>query len=77
MKIKYSDFTQQTRNSSFTFISDKGLILEIVKELLYQNYEDSITTVRISLSNKYRRKKTLALQLKFAFNFVKHSFNNG
>jgi DNA polymerase-4 len=38
LKIKYSDFTQQTRSKTVLyFISDKGLILEIVKELLYQS----------------------------------------
>jgi DNA polymerase-4 len=41
LKIKYSDFTQQNKTVLY-FISDKGLILEIVKELLYQELKDSI-----------------------------------
>jgi DNA polymerase-4 len=44
LKIKYSDFTQQTRSKTLPyFISDKGLILETVKELLYQErMKDSV-----------------------------------
>jgi DNA polymerase-4 len=44
LKIKYSDFTQQTRSKTVPyFISDKGLILETVKELLYQErMKDSV-----------------------------------
>ena len=44
LKIKYSDFTQQTRSKTLPyFISDKALILEIVKELLYQErMKDSV-----------------------------------
>jgi DNA polymerase-4 len=43
LKIKYSDFTQQTRSKTVYFISDKGLILETVKELLYQErMKDSV-----------------------------------
>ena len=37
LKIKYSDFTTQTRSKTLTyFISDKGLLFETAKELLYQ-----------------------------------------
>ena len=37
LKIKYSDFTQQTRSKTIAyFISDKHLILETAKELLFQ-----------------------------------------
>jgi DNA polymerase-4 len=70
LKIKYSDFTQQTRSKTVLyFISDKGLILEIVKELLYQErMKDSVRLLGISLSNlNTGEKKTLAVQLKFAF----------
>ena len=44
LKIKYSDFTQQTRSKTLPyFISDKGLILESVKELLFQErMKDSV-----------------------------------
>ena len=37
LKIKYSDFTLQTRSKTIPYyIADKGLILEIARELLYQ-----------------------------------------
>jgi DNA polymerase-4 len=37
LKIKYSDFTQQTRSKTLPFfIKEKALVLETVKELLYQ-----------------------------------------
>ena len=52
LKIKYSDFTQQTRSKTLPyFISDKGLILESVKELLFQErMKDSVRLLGISLS---------------------------
>jgi DNA polymerase-4 len=38
LKIKYSDFTQQTRSKTLPyFISDKGLILETVKNFCIRN----------------------------------------
>jgi DNA polymerase-4 len=42
--LKINDFTQQTRSKTLPyFISDKGLILETVKELLYQErMKDSV-----------------------------------
>ena len=70
LKIKYSDFTQQTRSKTLPyFISDKGLILESVKELLYQErMKDSVRLLGISLSNlNTEEKKTVVVQLKFAF----------
>jgi DNA polymerase-4 len=70
LKIKYSDFTQQTRSKTLPyFISDKGLILEIVKELLYQErMKDSVRLLGISLSNlNTEEKKFVVVQLKFAF----------
>ena len=37
LKIKYSDFTMQTRSKTLPyFIADKGLLFETAKELLYQ-----------------------------------------
>jgi DNA polymerase-4 len=60
LKIKYSDFTQQTSKTVPYFISDKGLILETVKELLYQErMKDSVRLLGISL-NKSRGKKELS-----------------
>ncbi|MGK0296281.1 MAG: DNA polymerase-4 [Ulvibacter sp.] len=70
LKIKYSDFTQQTRSKTVPyFISSKALILEIVKELLYQErMKDSVRLLGISLSNlNTEEKKFLVVQLKFAF----------
>jgi DNA polymerase-4 len=70
LKIKYSDFTQQTRSKTMPyFIADKSLILETVKELLYQErMKDSVRLLGISLSNLNTEiKKTVVVQLKFDF----------
>ena len=70
LKIKYSDFTLQTRSKTVPyFIADKGLILENVKELLYQErMKDSVRLLGISLSNlNTEQKKTVVVQLQFAF----------
>jgi DNA polymerase-4 len=70
LKIKYSDFTQQTRSKTLPyFISDKGLILETVKELLYQErMKDSVRLLGISLSNlNTEERKAIVIQLKFDF----------
>lgn len=70
LKIKYSDFTQQTRSKTLPyFISDKGLILETVKELLYQErMKDSVRLLGISLNNlNIEIKKAVIVQLKFDF----------
>ncbi|KQB43414.1 DNA polymerase IV [Flavobacterium sp. L1I52] len=71
LKIKYSDFTQQTRSKTLPyFIADKGLILETVKELLYQErMKDSVRLLGISMSNLNTevKKAVVAVQLKFDF----------
>lgn len=70
LKIKYSDFTQQTRSKTLPyFISDKSLILETVEELLYQErMKDSVRLLGISLSNlNTEEKKAVVVQLKFDF----------
>jgi DNA polymerase-4 len=70
LKIKYSDFTQQTRSKTLPyFISDKTLIFETVEELLYQErMRDSVRLLGISLSNlNTEEKKAVVVQLKFAF----------
>ncbi|HHT9078089.1 TPA: DNA polymerase IV [Flavobacterium psychrophilum] len=70
LKIKYSDFTQQTRSKTLPyFISDKGIISETVKELLYQErMKDSVRLLGISLANLNTEiKKSIAVQLKFDF----------
>jgi DNA polymerase IV len=70
LKIKYSDFTQQTRSKTLPyFISDKSLILEVVEELLYQEkMKDSVRLLGISLNNLNTEvKKAVVVQLKFSF----------
>ena len=70
LKIKYSDFTQQTRSKTLPyFIADKVLILEIVKELLFQErMKDSVRLLGISLNNlNTEEKKFVVVQLKFDF----------
>lgn len=70
LKIKYSDFTQQTRSKTLPyFISEKDLILDVVQELLYQEkMKDSVRLLGISLSNLNTEvKKTVVIQLKFDF----------
>ena len=70
LKIKYSDFTQQTRSKTLSyFIADKTLILEVVKDLLYQErMKDSVRLLGISLNNlNTEQKKYVAVQLKFDF----------
>ncbi|HEX9152544.1 MAG TPA: DNA polymerase IV, partial [Flavobacterium sp.] len=70
LKIKYSDFTQQTRSKTLPyFISEKVLIVEVVKELLYQErMKDSVRLLGISLSNlNTEEKKIVVVQLRFDF----------
>lgn len=53
LKIKYSDFSTQSRSKTLPFyISDKSMILETAKELLLQDQlENSVRLLGISLSN--------------------------
>ncbi len=79
LKIKYSDFTLQTRSKTIDyFISDKSLILEISKQLLYQEkLKNSVRLLGISLSNlntekstkniEQQAKESVSVQLKFEF----------
>jgi DNA polymerase-4 len=70
LKIKYSDFTQQTRSKTLPyFISDKSLLFDTVKELLFQErMKDSVRLLGISLSNLNTEvKKAIVVQLKFNF----------
>lgn len=71
LKIKYSDFTQQTRSKTLPyFISDKSLLFEFAKELLYQEkLKNSVRLLGISLSNLNTEttKKSIFVQLKFDF----------
>lgn len=78
LKIKYSDFTVQTRSKTLLyFINDSSLIMEAVRELLYQDeLKESVRLLGISLSNlntdarekgNDKNKKTVAVQLQFEF----------
>ncbi|HKL37007.1 MAG TPA: DNA polymerase IV [Salegentibacter sp.] len=77
LKIKYSDFTLQTRSKTVSFyISSKELILENARELLYQEkMKNSVRLLGISLSNlntdksekKPKEEKSIEVQLKFEF----------
>ena len=78
LKIKYSDFTLQTRSKTLPyFISESALILETAKELLYQSpMQNSVRLLGISLANlntekkdatKPEKEKTVSVQLKFDF----------
>ncbi len=59
LKIKYSDFTQQTRSKTVqNFIQKKDKIMQIVKELLYQEkFKNSVRLLGISFSNLDTAKK--------------------
>ena len=70
LKIKYSDFSQQTRSKTLPyFIADKSLLMETAKELLYQErMKESVRLLGISLSNLNTDiKKSVVVQLKFDF----------
>lgn len=53
LKLKYSDFSLQTRSKTLAyFISDKNLIFETAKELLYrEKLKNSVRLLGIGLSN--------------------------
>ncbi|MEC4116502.1 DNA polymerase IV [Myroides phaeus] len=71
LKIKYSDFTQQTRSMTFAYyMSDTDIILDIAKQLLYQEkLKNSVRLIGVSLSNLNtdEKKKPIAVQLSFEF----------
>ncbi|MET1258670.1 DNA polymerase IV [Flagellimonas sp. DF-77] len=78
LKIKYSDFTLQTRSKTLPYyIANGDLILEIAKELLYQApLQNSVRLLGISLANLNTEDKknenphsenSVSVQLKFDF----------
>lgn len=70
LKIKYSDFTTQTRSKTLPyFISDKGLLAETATELLFQErMKESVRLLGISVNNlNTNKKKSVAVQLRFDF----------
>jgi len=70
LKIKFSDFTQQTRSKTIHhFISKKSEFFPIVKELLYQEkLKNSVRLLGLSFSNLNTEKKDpVWVQLQFDF----------
>ena len=70
LKIKYSDFTQQTRSKTIQeFISKKEEFMPLVKELLYQEkLKNSVRLLGISFGNlDTEKKEPVWVQLKFDF----------
>ncbi|MEM6864474.1 MAG: DNA polymerase IV [Bacteroidota bacterium] len=78
LKIKYSDFSLQTRSKTLPyFVADKNLVLETAKELLYQSpLENSVRLLGISLANLNTEKdkkaetdtsESVSVQLRFDF----------
>lgn len=70
LKIKYSDFTLQTRSKTLPyFVMDKSILLETAKELLFQEkMKNSVRLLGISVSNlNSELKKLVVVQLKFNF----------
>ena len=70
LKIKYSDFTQQTRSKTIPrFIQKKEEFMPIIKELLYQDkLKNSVRLLGISFANLDTEKKDpVWVQLKFDF----------
>ena len=77
LKIKYSDFTLQTRSKTLPyFVSDKNIIVDVAKDLLYQErLKNSVRLLGISIHNLNNEEKTktalpqksVSVQLKFEF----------
>ncbi len=76
LKIKYSDFTLQTRSKTLAYyIGSKDIILDTAKELLFQEkMKNSVRLLGITVSNlntgkkeEQENEKEIAVQLKFDF----------
>jgi len=74
VKLKYSDFSQQTRSKTIDdYISTKEEFFPVIEELIYQKEIDkSVRLLGISISNLSReveppKKEEYSLQLKFDF----------
>ena len=75
LKIKFSDFTLQTRSKTLPYyVSDRDVILDTAKYLLYQEtLKESVRLLGISISNlntevkKKPETKSVSVQLKFDF----------
>lgn len=75
LKIKYSDFTLQTRSKTLAYyINSSSLILNTAKDLLYQEkLNNSVRLLGISISNlntekkEIKKEKAISVQLQFDF----------
>lgn len=80
LKIKYSDFSLQTRSKTLPyFVSDHSVVLETAKDLLYQEkLNNSVRLLGISISNlntdktpsnkvQAKTERSVSVQLKFEF----------
>jgi DNA polymerase-4 len=76
LKIKYSDFSLHTRSKTLQYyISDKHLLFDVAKELLYQErLKDSVRLLGISVNNLNNEEKkpkkipkSVSVQLQFDF----------
>ena len=73
LKIKYSDFTQQTRSRTLDeYVSDKKILLETVRDLLFQEkMKESVRLLGISVSNLNNKPRSgqdaMDVQLKLDF----------
>lgn len=67
LKIKYSDFTLQTRSYTYPyFINEASIILQTAKELLFQQkLQNSVRLIGVQISNlNVQQKKAKYIQLK-------------
>lgn len=68
LKLKYSDFTLQTRSMSYPyFINDEAILFEEAKKLLYQSgLNNSVRLIGIQVSNLniYKNKQPMYIQLR-------------
>jgi DNA polymerase-4 len=73
LKIKYSDFTLQTRSKTLQhYFDDKKVLLEVAKELLYQEkLNNSVRLLGLSLTNlntnPNQKEEAFDIQLKLEF----------
>lgn len=78
LKLKYSDFSLQTRSKTLPYyISDKNILIDIAKELLYQErLKNSVRLLGLSLNNLNNQdkkskeqsiQKSISMQLQFDF----------
>ena len=78
LKIKYSDFTLQTRSKTVPyFINDKAIIADVARDLLYQErLRNSVRLLGISIHNLNNEEKqittplpqkSISIQLRFEF----------